>query len=65
MELIIIAVAALAIIFVSSIMKINVKELEKIALDEELNKITKKYPKNTDICKTILNKLILSYYQRK
>lgn len=57
MELIIIIVAVLAIIIVNSMMKINVKELEKIALDEELNKITKNYPKNTEICKSILKKL--------
>lgn len=56
MELIIIIVAVLAIIIVNSMMKINVKELEKIALDEELNKITKNYPKNTEICKSILKK---------
>jgi len=57
MELIIIIVAVVAIIIVNSMMKINVKELEKIALDEELNEITKKYPKNTEICKSILEKL--------
>ena len=57
MELIIIIVAVLAIIIVNSMMKINVKELEKIALDEELKEITKKYPKNTEICKSILEKL--------
>jgi len=57
MELIIIIVAAIAIIIVNSMMKMNIKELEKLALDEELNEITKKYPKNIDICKNILNKL--------
>ena len=57
MELIIIIVAVVAIIIVYSMMKINVKELEKIALDEELNEITKKYHKNTEICKSILEKL--------
>lgn len=57
MELIIIIVAIVAIIIVNSMMKINVKELEKIALDKGLNEITKKYPKNTEICKSILEKL--------
>jgi len=38
-------------------MKINIKELEKIALDSELNEIAKNYPKNTEICKTILKNL--------
>lgn len=57
MELIIIIVAVIAIIIVDSMMKMNAKELEKIAMDEELNKITKKYPKNTVICKNMLKKL--------
>lgn len=57
MELIIIIVAVIAIIIVNAMMKMNVKKLEKIALDTELNEITKKYPTNTEICKTILNKL--------
>lgn len=57
MELIIIIVAMVAIIIVSAMMKMNVKELEKIALNPELNEITKKYPKNVEICKTILKKL--------
>lgn len=57
MELIIITVAILAIIIVSSMMKMNVKELEKIALDAELNEIARKYPENTEICKSILKKL--------
>jgi len=57
MELIIIIVAITAIIIVNSMMKMNVKKLEKIALDEELNQITKKYPSNTEICKTILKNL--------
>ena len=57
MELIIIIVAIIAIIIVNSMMKMNVKQLEKIALDSELNEITKKYPKNIEICKAILKKL--------
>ena len=57
MELIIIIVAIIAIIIVYSMMKMNAKELEKIALDEELKEITKKYPKNKEICTSILKKL--------
>lgn len=57
MELIIIIVAVIAIIVVNAMMKINIKEVEKIALDRELNEIAKKYPKNTEICKYILKKL--------
>ena len=54
MELIIIIVAMTAIIVVNLMMKINIKELEKIALDVSLNEIAKKYPKNTEICTDIL-----------
>lgn len=57
MELIIIIVAILAIIIVNTMMKMNVKELEKIALNSELNQIAQKYPKNAEICKSILKKL--------
>ena len=57
MELIIIIVALIAAIIVNSMMKINIKELEKDALNPELNEITKHYPKNTEICKYILEKL--------
>jgi len=57
MELIIIIVAVIAIIIVNSMMKINKNELEKIALDPKLNEITRKYPKNIEICKYILQKL--------
>ena len=59
MELIIImiVISILAILTVSLMMKMNVKELEKIALDSELNEIADKYPSNIEICKTILKKL--------
>lgn len=57
MELITIIVAMLAIIIVNSMMSINIKEIEEIARDEELNEIASKYPNNTEICKVILEKL--------
>ena len=57
MELIIIIVAIIAIITIFFMMKTNVKELEKIALDKELNSIAEKFPDNTEICKSILKKL--------
>lgn len=57
MELIIIIVCIIAIIIVNLIMKTNIKELEQIALNSELNEITKKYPSNIEICQYILNKL--------
>lgn len=57
MELIIIIIAIIASLTIYSIMKMNIKEMKKIALEPELNKIAQKYPKNTEIAKTILEKL--------
>ena len=57
MELIIIIVASIAIIIVNSMMKMNVKKLEQIALNTELNEIVKKYPNNVEICEYMLRKL--------
>lgn len=56
MELIII-ISIISIILMQFLMKANNKELEKIALDEKLNKIAEKYPSNPEICKEILKKL--------
>lgn len=57
MELIIIVVALVAIIVANSIMTMNIKELEQIALNTELNEITKKYPNNLEICESMLKML--------
>ena len=57
MELIIIIIAIIAILIIHSMMKMNIKEMKKIALEPELNKIAQKYPKNTEIAKAILEKL--------
>lgn len=57
MEIIIISIAVFAIIIVNVLMGFNVKELEKVALDAELNKIAEKYPENNEICKQLLKKL--------
>ena len=54
MELIIIIVAIIAIITIFFMMKTNVKELEQIALDKELNTISEKFPDNIEISKAIL-----------
>ena len=40
--IIIIVISIIAILVIHFMMKINVKEIEKIALDENLNKITEK-----------------------
>ena len=57
MELIIIIIAIIAIIIILFMMKTNVKELEQIALDKELNTISEKFPDNIEISKAILEKL--------
>ncbi len=57
MELIIIIIAIIAILTIYSMMKMNIKEMKKIALEPELNTIAQKYPENTEIAKTILEKL--------
>ncbi len=57
MELITIIIAIIAIIIVSSMMKINIKNLKNNALNKELNDIAQKYPSNIEICKKLLKKL--------
>lgn len=57
MELITIIIAIIAIIVINSMMKVNIKKIEEIALNKQLNNIAKKYPSNKEICKTILEKL--------
>ena len=57
MELIIIIIAIIAILIIYLMMKMNIKEIKKIALEPELNIIAQKYPKNTEIAKAILEKL--------
>lgn len=55
MELIIILIVIIAIIIVNSMMKMNVKKLEKIAQNSELKEIAQNYPENSKICRDILN----------
>ena len=57
MEIVIITISIIAIIIIYSMMIINVKQIKELALNRELNEIAKKYPSNTEICKTILKKL--------
>ena len=56
MELIIIT-AIIAIMIMIILIPINIKKMNKIATNKELNEISKKYPDNTEICKEILLKL--------
>ena len=57
MELIIIIIAIIAILIIYLMMKMNIEEMKKIALEPELNTIAQKYPRNTEIAKTVLEKL--------
>lgn len=56
MEVIIIT-AIIAIMIMIILIPINIKKMNKIATDKELNEISEKYPDNTEICKEILLKL--------
>lgn len=56
-NIIIIIISTIAIIVMKIILSINVKEIKKIGMDENLNKIAEKYPSNEEICRKILKKL--------
>lgn len=55
--IIIILISLIAITTLSIIFKINFKKIKEIGMDKHLNKLAKKYPSNTEICKSILKKL--------
>ena len=58
MEFIIIGIISLILLLVLKIIfGYNQKELEKIAKNDELDEIYKKYPENVEICKAYLKKL--------
>lgn len=57
MEYILILISCIAIVFIKIIMNINFNNMKQIATNEELNKITEKYPNNIEICKKILKML--------
>lgn len=56
-NIIIIIISIIAIIILKIILKINIKEIKTIGMDEELNKIVEKYPNNEIIAKEILKKI--------
>ena len=56
-NIIIITICTVAIITIKIILSINIKEIKKIGMNEDLNKIAEKYPSNEEICKKILEKL--------
>lgn len=54
----IMAITLIAILIILKlIFKIDFKELKKLEINENLNKITNKFPENIKICETILSKL--------
>lgn len=58
MEFIILLIVLVIMYFILRyIFDVNIKKLKEIGEDEELDKLTQKYPDNIDICKEYLNKL--------
>lgn len=58
MELVIIMIISIILaIIVSIVFNIDIKKIEKIGMEEKLNKLTEKYPGNVEICKDILRDL--------
>ncbi len=58
MELIvIISISIILAVLLLLVFKINFKKVKDIGMDEHLNRLSEKYPSNTEICKDILKKL--------
>ena len=58
MEFIIIPIILIiTYIFLIKVFKISVKEIKKFTINDELDEITKKYPKDEEICRKILDKI--------
>lgn len=56
-NIIIIGISIITLIMMKIIFRINIKEIKKVGMDEELNKLVEKYPSNKEICKKILKKI--------
>jgi len=54
---IIIVISVILAITLAIIFEINLKKVKEIGMEENLNKISEKYPSNTEICQEILKKL--------
>lgn len=58
MELIIIIIVSIILIAILGVVfKVNLKKVEEIGMEENLNKLSEKYPSNIQICKDILKKI--------
>lgn len=53
----IIAISVIFLIALWFVLELNIKKVKQIGDDKELNELTKDFPENIDICRTILNKL--------
>lgn len=58
MELVVIVIISIVLaVILSLVFNINMKKIKEIGMEENLNKLTEKYPSNVEICKDILKKL--------
>ena len=55
--IIIIVISVILAITLAIVFEINLKKIKEIGMDEKLNKMSEKYPSNTEICREILKKL--------
>lgn len=56
-NIVIISLSIISIIIMRKIFDINIKKIKNIGMNEQLNQIAEKYPKNKEICQKILRKL--------
>lgn len=55
--IIILLISTIFLLIMKIVLKINLKDLKKLADNQKLNEYTKKFPKNKEICQKILKKL--------
>lgn len=55
--IVLILICLLFLIILWCILELNIKKLKQIGEDEDLDNLTKNFPENIDICKSILKKL--------
>lgn len=53
----IVLICLIFLIILWCVLELNIKKLKQIGEDKELDNLTKDFPENIDICKSILNKL--------
>jgi len=55
--IILIVISVILAVVLRIIFNVNLKEVKEIGMEENLNKLSEKYPSNIDICKDVLKKL--------